>query len=124
MGVERGGGAVPATIYKICDTRFGRRPSASGCFPARRSTSATASSISRPPAQAAETAAKHFAGADDLMLIAVDADALGRGAEMGALARRRPVSASLWRAAAHRGAVGEPLPLGPDGRHVFPELMP
>ena len=28
-------------------------------------------------AQAVETAAKHFAGADDLLLVAVDADALG-----------------------------------------------
>ena len=39
------------------------------------------------------------------MLVAVDAAAVER-AQMGGVARRRPVSASLWRIAALRGAVG------------------
>ena len=46
-------------------------------------------------AQAPETAAKWFAGRDDLTLVAVDADALGRGAALGAVARRRALSPSL-----------------------------
>ena len=75
-------------------------------------------------AQVAETAARHFAGQGDLVLIAVDADALGpalryersRGGDLfphvyGPL----PLSAVRWAA---------PLPLGPNGRHVFPELEP
>jgi uncharacterized protein (DUF952 family) len=72
--------------------------------------------------QARETAAKHFAGAPDLMLIAVDAGLLGdalkwevsRGGDLfphlyGVL----PLAAVLWT---------KPLPLGPDRCHVFPEL--
>ncbi|ETX30192.1 hypothetical protein RISW2_18570 [Roseivivax isoporae LMG 25204] len=68
----------------------------------------------------AETAAKHFAGAEGLVLAAVDAETLGdalvwepsRGGALfphlyDALAR----DAVLW---------SRPLPLGPDGRHVFP----
>ena len=46
------------------------------------------------------------------------------GAEMGAVARGRAVPASLWRADARRVLWVKPLPLGGDGRHVFPELEP
>ena len=52
--------------------------------------------------QAAETAAKHFAGEDGLVLLALDADSPGRSPEMGALARRRAFSASL-QSLAHGG---------------------
>lgn len=71
--------------------------------------------------QVAETAARHFAGQDGLMLLAVEADGLGdalkwepsRGGALfphlhGAL-RRADV---VW---------AKPLPLGPDGAHVLPE---
>lgn len=73
-------------------------------------------------AQAVETAARHFAGQDDLLLVAVDGKTLGealvyepsRGGDLfphlyGAL----PLSAVLWE---------KPLPIGSDGAHVFPEL--
>lgn len=73
-------------------------------------------------AQIVETAARHFAGQGDLVLIAVDPEALGpalryersRGGDLfphvyGPL----PLAAVRW---------ARPLPLGPDGRHVFPEL--
>ena len=72
--------------------------------------------------QVAETAAKHYAGQRDLLLLYVDTDALAaplkwevsRGGDLfphlyGAL----PVTAVR--------RVAE-LPLGADGRHVFPEL--
>lgn len=71
------------------------------------------------PAQAAETAAKHFAGQDGLVLAAADADALGEalrwepsrgGALFPHLHRPLRRDEVLWTA---------PLPLGPDG-HVFP----
>ena len=54
-------------------------------------------------AQAEETAAKHFAGRTDLVLIAVDPKRLGDGLRYERLARRRAVSASLRAAAARRG---------------------
>jgi len=73
-------------------------------------------------AQAAETAAKHFAGEDDLWLLALDADTLGPdlkwepsrgGALFPHLYRRLRRSDVLW---------ARPLPLE-NGAHVFPEDM-
>lgn len=74
--------------------------------------------------QAAETAAKHYAGRADLILLAVDPAALtaplkwepSRG---GALF---PHLYGVLPLAAVRRA--EKLPLGPDGRFVFPKLDP
>ena len=49
--------------------------------------------------------------------------ALGRGPALGAVARRRAVSASLRAPADERRCVwSRPLPLGADGRHVFGSL--
>jgi uncharacterized protein (DUF952 family) len=71
------------------------------------------------PAQVAETAAKHFAGLDGLVLAACDSGALGPalrwevsrgGARFPHLYRPLRLAEVLW----HR-----PLPLGPSG-HVFP----
>jgi uncharacterized protein (DUF952 family) len=72
--------------------------------------------------QVEETAAKHFAGKSDLLLIAVDPQALGAalryepsrgGALFPHLYAPLPLSAVRW---------VKPLPLGADGRHVFPDL--
>jgi uncharacterized protein (DUF952 family) len=74
-------------------------------------------------AQAKETAAKHFPGQVDLVLVAVDAAALGdnliyepsRGGDLFPhLYGPLPMSAV-------RSVV--PLPLALDGRHVFPKGM-
>ncbi|GAA6199240.1 DUF952 domain-containing protein [Aquicoccus sp. SU-CL01552] len=72
--------------------------------------------------QAAETAAKHFAGEEGLMLLACDADALGDalkwevsrgGAKFPHLYRELRITDVLW---------ARPLPLE-DGVHRFPEDM-
>jgi uncharacterized protein (DUF952 family) len=69
--------------------------------------------------QVAETAAKHFAGQADLVLVAVDADKLGSeltwepsrgGALFPHLYAELPVQAALW---------VKPLPWQ-GGRHMFP----
>lgn len=74
-------------------------------------------------AQAEETAARHFAGEDGLVLLACDGDALGDalkwetsrgGALFPHLYRKLRRSDVLWTA---------PLPRGGDGAHVFPEGM-
>ncbi len=73
-------------------------------------------------AQVAETARRHFAGRDDLVLVQVDADALG-----DALAWEPSRGGDLFPhlyghldvAAAARVVA---LPLGSDGAHVFPDL--
>ena len=71
-------------------------------------------------AQVAETAARHFAGQTDLVLVAVDAESLGEalkwepsrsGALFPHLYGELPVTAALW---------VKPLPLDNEGRHVFP----
>ena len=73
-------------------------------------------------AQVRETAAKHFAGKADLLLVAVDAAKLGDalkwevsrgGALFPHLHAPLDLSVVAW--------VRE-LPLGEDGAHVFPEL--
>ena len=70
-------------------------------------------------AQAAETAARHFAGADGLMLLALDGEAMGPalrwepsrgGALFPHLYRALRLDEVLW---------ARPLPLV-DGRHRFP----
>jgi len=72
--------------------------------------------------QAPDTAAKWFAGRDDLTLAAIDAEALGGalrwepsrgGALFPHLYGPLPMSAVVW---------SRPLRLGPDGRHVLGSL--
>ncbi len=74
-------------------------------------------------AQVAETAAKHFAGAAGLVLVAVEADTLVKalkwevsrgGARFPHLYRALRLADVLWSAE---------LPVGPDGLHVFPEAL-
>ena len=71
-------------------------------------------------AQVPETAAKHFVGQSDLLLVAVATGLLGdalkwepsRGGDMFPhLYASLPVELALWVA---------PLPMGSDGNHVFP----
>ena len=68
--------------------------------------------------------AKYFAGEKDLVLVAVDGDRLGtalryepsRAGELFPhLHGTLDVSAVRW---------AKPLPLGPDGKHILPELPP
>ena len=72
--------------------------------------------------QVVETAARHFAGQDDLVLAAIDAQALGealrwepsRGGDLFPhLYAALPLSAVKWT---------KDLPLGADGRHRLPHL--
>jgi uncharacterized protein (DUF952 family) len=73
-------------------------------------------------AQVRETAAKHFAGQDDLLLVAVDGDALGAGMRYE-VSRGGALFPHLYAPLDPRLALwAKPLPLGADGRHVFPEL--
>lgn len=72
--------------------------------------------------QVRETAAKHFAGRRDLVLLHVDADALGGALKWepsrgGALFPHlyAPLPLSRVRRA-------DPLPLGGNGEHIFPDL--
>jgi uncharacterized protein (DUF952 family) len=115
---------LPATIYKICDAALWREAERAGVFGGAPVDLADGYIHFSTAGQAAETAARHFAGMADLVLVAVDAQALGPtlryepsrgGALFPHLYGTLPLSAVRW---------VRPLPLGADGRHVFPELEP
>jgi len=112
------------TIYKICSSELWREAERAGLFAGAPLDLADGFIHFSTAAQVAETAAKHFAGAAGQVLVAVDAGALGEalkwepsrgGALFPHLYGSLAVAAVLW---------VKPLPLGADGRHVFPELAP
>ena len=94
------------TIYKICERAAWQEAERAGVYHGSDVDRRDSFIHFSTAAQVAETAAKHFAGQTDLMLVAVDGDALGAELEMGALARRRSVSAPLRRAAGQRRCFG------------------
>jgi uncharacterized protein (DUF952 family) len=72
--------------------------------------------------QAAETAAKWFAGQRDLVLVAVDADALG-GMVRWEPSRGGALFPHLYRPLDVKAVLRvDPLPLDETGRHVFPRF--
>jgi uncharacterized protein (DUF952 family) len=72
--------------------------------------------------QVRETAAKHFAGVADLVLVAVDADLLGTALEWEP-SRGGDLFPHLYAPLAVKLASWvKPLPLGNDRLHVFPDL--
>jgi uncharacterized protein (DUF952 family) len=72
--------------------------------------------------QAAETAAKHFAGQHDLVLLHVDADTLGAPLKWEP-SRGGALFPHLYAPLKIEHVIrADPLPLGADGRHVFPPL--
>ncbi|MGO9418045.1 DUF952 domain-containing protein [Roseiarcus sp.] len=109
-------------VFKIVATEEWRAAETDGVFAGTAVDRADGYIHFSTSAQAPETAAKWFAGRDDLTLAAVDADALGAalrwepsrgGALFPHLYAPLPMSAVVW---------SRPLPLGPDGRHVFGDL--
>lgn len=64
-------------VYKICDTASWRRAEREGVFRGAPVDLADGFIHFSAPDQLAETAARHFAGQRDLLLIAVETDALG-----------------------------------------------
>ncbi len=113
---------MPALVYKIVTETQWREAQAAGVFAGAPVDRADGYIHLSDAGQVAETAAKHFAGARDLLLVAIEAAALGDalkwepsrgGALFPHLYAPLPVAAALW---------VRPLPLGLDGRHAFPEL--
>lgn len=110
------------TIYKICPAALWREAEQSGAFhgsPVDRRDGYIHFSTAD---QVAATAEKHFRGERDLVLVAVEAGRLGdqlawEPSRGGALF---PHLYGALPASAVRRV--EPLPLGADGRHVFPPL--
>ena len=109
-----------ALVYKICPRDLWRDAEALGRFTGAPVDHADGFIHFSTAGQVVETAARHFAGQDDLLLVAVEGDDLGPalrfepsrgGALFPHLYGDLPLSAV-------RSVT--PLPLGPEGRHVFP----
>lgn len=111
-----------ALIYKICSRTLWQDAEKAGIFSGAPIDAKDGYIHFSTASQATETAAKHFAGQDDLLLIAVDDEKLGealryepsRGGDLfphlyGPLL----LSAVLW---------VKPLPLSPAGHHIFPDM--
>ena len=110
------------TIYKISPATLWRDAEVSGQFTGAPVDIEDGFIHFSTAAQVRETAARHFSGQSELVLVAVDAAALGSGLRYepsrgGALFPHLygtlPLSAVRW---------VKPLPLGTDGNHEFPAL--
>lgn len=113
---------MATTIYKICDAAIWREAEQSGIFRGAAIDLRDGYIHFSTAAQAIETAALHFAGQSGLVLAAIDVGAFGDSLKWepsrgGALFPH--LYGTLPMSAVRRV---DPLPVGPDGRHVFPEL--
>lgn len=111
-----------STIYKILPASLWQQAQKAGAFTGSEVDLKDGYIHFSTAQQAAETAAKHFAGQRDLVLLHVDVDTLGdalkwepsRGGALFPHLYDKLDVAQVMRA--------DPLPLGDDGRHMFPEL--
>ncbi len=108
------------TIYKICPATLWQEAEQAGVFYGAPVDLADGYIHFSTAAQVGETARRHFAGQADLVLVRVDAEALGpalrwepsRGGDLF------PHLYGPLPLAAVRAV--DPLPIGPDGDHLFP----
>ncbi len=110
-------------IYKICPEPLWRDAESAGIFRGAPVDLADGFIHFSTAEQAPETAARHFAGQSALVLVQVEAARLGdrlrfEPSRGGALFPH--LYGDLDLAAVTKVA---PLPLGPDGRHVFPAIV-
>jgi uncharacterized protein (DUF952 family) len=111
---------MSALIYKICPEALWREAEASGRFAGAPIDRADGYIHFSTAAQLRETAARHFAGQHDLVLVTVDAGAFGSALRYEP-SRGGDLFPHLYGAlpiAAVRKV--EKLPIGPGGAHIFP----
>lgn len=110
------------TIYKICPETMWLEAERTGTFTGAPIDLADGFIHFSTAAQVVETAARHFAGQTDLVLVAIEAEKLGSalkfevsrgGALFPHLYAPLQVTAAKW---------VRPLPLKADGAHDFPEF--
>jgi len=113
-------GAMSEIVFKIAPEALWRKALEEGRFTGSPVDVADGFIHFSTPAQVRETAAKHFAGVTGLVLIAVATDGLelrwepSRGGDLFPhLYDALPLGSVRW---------VQPLPLGADGRHEFPDL--
>jgi uncharacterized protein (DUF952 family) len=110
------------TVYKIVPAEIWQKAIERGIFEGAGIDIADGFIHLSTGAQAVRTAELYFAGQTGLVLVAVNAESLGAalvfepsrdGALFPHLYGALPLDAVRW---------AKPLPVGPDGKHVFPEL--
>ena len=113
---------MAATVYKICPAGLWNEAEETGVFTGAPIDEEDGFIHFSTAGQVRETAALHFSRQTDLLLVAVEAATLGDtlryeasrgGALFPHLYGPLQLSSVRW---------VKPLPLGPDGGHVFPEL--
>jgi len=113
-----------AIIYKICPATLWATAETAGSFRGSPVDIEDGFIHFSTAAQVAETAARHFSGIADLLLVAVDTGRLGPalryepsrgGALFPHLYDQLDLSAVLW---------VKPIRLSPGGKHVLPDLAP
>ena len=110
-------------IYKIVSTDAWRAAEAAGVFAGAPVDLADGFIHFSTAAQVAETAAKHFAGQTDLLLVAIDGATLGDALKWE-LSRGGALFPHLYAPLDPRAAISvRPLPLGADGAHDFSGLL-
>lgn len=110
------------TIYKICPAPLWREAEAAGVFKGAGIDLADGYIHFSTADQVAETAALHFTGIDDLVLVAVDGEKLGEALRYEA-ARSGDLFPHLYAPLDPEAVIwARPMPLGADGRHTLPDL--
>jgi uncharacterized protein (DUF952 family) len=107
-------------IYKICPAPLWRKAERAGRFDGSADDQRDGFIHFSAADQVAGTAAKHFAGQSDLLLVSVDADRLGTALKWEP-SRGGALFPHFYGALAMDSVIAiEPLPLDSEGRHVFP----
>ena len=111
------------TIYKICPAALWREAERAGVFRGSEVDLRDGFIHFSTAAQAVETAAKHFAGQSDLVLVRIDSAALGDKLKWEP-SRGGALFPHLYGDLALSAVTKvESLPLGVDGAHKFPVLI-
>jgi uncharacterized protein (DUF952 family) len=114
--------ALMTTIYKIVPSSLWREAERAGVFRGAPVDLADGYIHFSTATQAKETAAKHFAGQDDLLLVSLEAETFGARLKWEP-SRGGALFPHLYDALDLAAVTKvEPLPLGADGRHRFPPL--
>jgi uncharacterized protein (DUF952 family) len=109
-------------VYKICPRGLWQEAERSGVFRGSDDDRRDGFIHFSTAAQVAETAAKHFSGQTDLLLVRINTATLGDGLRWEA-SRGGALFPHLY-GDLDLAAVAQvdALPLGPDNRHIFPPL--
>lgn len=113
---------MPSTVYKICPIALWREAEKDGVFTGAPVDLKDGFIHFSTAGQVRETAARHFEGQTNLVLVALDAEKLGP-----ALKYERSRGGELFPHLYGSFDLGcvrwvKPLPLGPEGAHDFPPL--